>query len=158
MKIFHIQKHQVQRSYMKLFNAISQVFAQMAMMLRFHANGRDSCICHATLMEMEKCMSPLEPIHYQIIATSPKLHIQADHKQISMLTFYLHASTPSLINNHSTQAVIEPISMIRHQSIYNSVMRWDTQQSALITLMKLKNIMASLYQEEEFTLVNINSQ
>lgn len=158
MKIFHIQKHLVQSRYMKSFNAISQVFAQMAMMLRFHANGRDSCICHVTLMAMEKSTSPSEPIHYRIIATSHKLHIQADLKQISMLTFFLHASIPSLINNHSTLAVIGPILMTKHQSIYNSVMRWDTQQSALITLMKLKNIMVSLYQEEELSLVNLNSQ
>jgi hypothetical protein len=140
VKISLIQKHQQQNNYMSMFNAITPAFAQMAMTLKFHVHGRDSCIYLVKLTVMEKYILLLEQIHSQTIAISHKLHIHLDHLQILMLTFSLLSSTLLFQNNISIQLDTEQIFKIKLQLICNFVMIQVILQLVLTQITMLKNI------------------
>ena len=79
---------------MNTFNVITPESALMAMMLKFHAHGRDSYIYHALQTPQDQYILQWQPIHSQITVISHKHHIQLDLKQTSTLMFSLLASTP----------------------------------------------------------------
>lgn len=102
VKIYLIQRHQITNSYMSTFNAIIQASAQMAMMLKFHAHGKDFCIYNAWLIKFQELyISQSVLIHFLIIVILLRHHIHLDHKQHSILIYSQHASTLWWKINHS---------------------------------------------------------